>query len=64
MRRRDVARRTAWQVFRWPLVMAVANIVGIVAALVGNGPYDILSWAVLGGTLVLMVLAWRGWSVS
>ncbi len=64
MKRQGIARRTGWQVFRWPLLMAVANILGIVAALVGNGVYDILSWTVLGGTLVLMILAWRGWSAS
>ena len=62
--KRPAASRTIWQVFKWPLMMAVANVIGIVAALIGNGVYDALSWIVLGGTLVLMILAWRGWSAA
>lgn len=54
-------RRTAWQIFRWPLVMALANAIGLVAALVGDGWYDLVSWLTLGLTLVVIVAAWRGW---
>lgn len=54
--------QTGWQIFRWPLLMALANAIGLVAALVGDGWYDLVSWATLGLTLVVIVAAWRGWS--
>ena len=61
MRPRSIPRQSNWQLFRWPIAKAVANAVGIVAALVGDGWYDGLSWATLGATVVLMAVAWRGW---
>lgn len=54
-------RRTTWQIFRWPLVMALANAIGLIAALVGDGWYDLISWATLGLTLIVIIAAWRGW---
>lgn len=54
-------RQTNWRIFRWPLVMALANAIGLVAALVGDGWLDVVSWATLGLTLVVMIAAWRGW---
>lgn len=54
--------QTGWQIFRWPLLMALANAIGLVAALVGDGWYDLVSWATLGLTLVVIVAALRGWS--
>jgi len=62
VRNRRGARQTGWQIFRWPLLMALANAIGLVAALVGNGWYDLLSWLTLGLTLVVIAAAWRGWS--
>jgi hypothetical protein len=56
------AGRTGWQIFRWPLVMAAANTIGLIAALLGGGWYDYISWATLGLTLLVMGAAWRGWS--
>lgn len=53
--------QTGWETFRWPLLMALANMVGLVAALVGDGWLDVVSWVTLGLTLVVMVAAWRGW---
>jgi len=64
MKPRRAVGRTGWQIFRWPLLMAIANAVGLVAALVGDGWYDLLSWATLGVTLIVMLAAWRGWSAS
>ena len=54
--------RTTWGVFQWPLLMALANAVGLIAALLGDEWFDLISWATLGLTLVIMVAAWRGWS--
>ncbi len=56
------AGRSGWQIFRWPLVMALANLIGLVAALFGDGWYDIISWVTLGLTLAVIVAAWRGWT--
>ena len=64
MRARSVRVQSGWRIFRWPLVMALANAVGLVAALIGDGVYDLVSWATLGLTLIVMVAAWRGWAAS
>ena len=53
------SRRTLWQVFRAPLLLALLSVVGLVAALVGDGLLDLLSWLTLGSTL--LVIAWY-WS--
>lgn len=46
---------SGWQIFRWPLMLGAANIVGLGCALVGNGWLDVLSWACLGGAAALCV---------
>jgi hypothetical protein len=51
--------QSAWRIFRWPLVIGLASVVGLVAALVGDGPYDALSWLTLGGVVAVMAVAWR-----
>lgn len=61
MKSRSDTRQSGWQIFRWPLLMALANAIGLVAALVGDDGYDLLSWLILGLTLVVMVAAWFGW---
>lgn len=53
------AGQGAWRIFRWPLAIALASTVGLISALVGDGPYDVLSWLLLGGTVVIMAEAWR-----
>lgn len=40
--------RSPWMIFRWPLLIALISIVGLVSALVGDGWWDALSWATLG----------------
>ena len=47
-------RQTNWRIFRWPLVIGVASLVGLVSALIGDGWYDALSWGLLGGLLILV----------
>jgi len=42
------SRRSLWQVFRWPLALALTSAVGLVSALVGDGAYDAVSWVALG----------------
>ncbi len=51
------ASRSGWQIYRWPLLVNLLALVGIVAALIGNGVYDFLSWLCLGTTVGLMIKA-------
>lgn len=62
MKARRGGSQTGWRIFRWPALMALANAVGLVAALVGDGWFDLVSWVTLGLTLVVICAAWRGWS--
>ncbi|WP_303543536.1 hypothetical protein [Sphingomonas natans] len=59
-----MAPQSGWRIFRWPIVMGLANAVGLVAALIGDGAYDLVSWVTLGATLAIMIAAWRGWSAG
>lgn len=57
--RKKPVGRGAWRIFRWPLAIGLASVVGLIAALVGDGAYDLLSWLTLGGVVVVMLEAWR-----
>ena len=50
-------KRNLWMVFRWPLALAVLSLVGLVSALVGDGPWDALSWVALGIPLAVILVA-------
>ncbi len=52
-------RRTLWRIFRAPLGIGLLSIVGLIAALVGDGPFDALSWLGLGIPVALTL--WYGW---
>lgn len=52
-------RRTLWQIFFAPIWIGLLSIIGLIAALVGDGPYDALSWLGLGIPVVLSI--WYGW---
>jgi len=42
-----------WAIFRWPLAIGAASAAGLLAALLGDGAWDALSW---------LLLAWPvGW---
>lgn len=49
---------TTWQIFRWPLAVAILSLVGLLSALIGDGWNDLVSWLALGLTLGLMITAW------
>jgi hypothetical protein len=51
--------QSAWEIFRWPLLLGLASVVGLVSALVGDGFYDVVSWSCLGLTLLVVIAAWR-----
>lgn len=42
-----------WRLWGWPLALGVATAVGLMAALIGDGVLDTLSWACLGGVLAV-----------
>jgi hypothetical protein len=46
------------QIYRWPLLLAIASSIGLAAALVGDGFYDAVSWACLGGVVLVVVVAY------
>ena len=50
MTTRDAQRtpRSLWQIFAVPLLLGILTTVGLVAALVGDGVWDGLSWLTLG----------------
>ncbi|MCA0175397.1 MAG: hypothetical protein LCH73_03775 [Proteobacteria bacterium] len=41
-----------------PLVVALISAAGLISALVGDGPWDTLSWLALG--LAVVLCAWHG----
>jgi hypothetical protein len=48
-------QRSLGQIFAWPLAVAAASIVGLIAPLAGDGIYHVVSWVLLGGIVVLIV---------
>jgi hypothetical protein len=45
-----------FQLWGWPLVMAVLTIFGLLAALTGTGVWHWLSWIALGVPVVIIVI--------
>ncbi len=52
-------QRALRQVFAMPLLLALISIVGLVAALTGDGFRDTLSWVALGVPVLVAIWAWR-----
>lgn len=50
--------RSLGEVFRWPALLAAVTLVGLLAALLGDGWADVLSAACLGALLVVLAAAW------
>ncbi|MFP1681172.1 hypothetical protein ACLD0W_01605 [Alloalcanivorax sp. C16-1] len=46
-------------IFAVPLLIALASLIGLVAALLGDGPMDALSWLGLGIPVAAVVWAMR-----
>ena len=51
--RRSGKHYSLWQVFRWPLLLGVVTVIGLVSALLADGVWDALSWALLALPLVV-----------
>lgn len=43
-------------IWRIPIFLAMISMIGLLSALVGDGPWDLLSWFTLGTPL--LVIAW------
>jgi membrane protein implicated in regulation of membrane protease activity len=41
-----------------PAWIALASLVGLVSALLGDGSYDVVSWVVFSGLIAVFVRAW------
>lgn len=48
-----------WRIFAWPILIAVASLIGLVAALLGDGVLDALSWLGLAIPVVMVTWAMR-----
>ncbi len=44
-----------WRVFRWPMIIGMLSIVGLLSALVADGVWDGVSWAALS---IPVVVGW------
>ncbi|HWV16925.1 MAG TPA: hypothetical protein VN030_15955 [Cellvibrio sp.] len=49
--------RSSWEIYCWPAAVNAVCLVGVLAALIGDGWWDLLSWVCLGGTVMGMALA-------
>ena len=50
-------RRTLLEIFALPAIIAGLSLVGLIAALIGNGAHDVLSWATLAVPLGAIIWA-------
>ncbi|TKD53088.1 hypothetical protein [Sphingomonas baiyangensis] len=49
--------RGAWAIFAWPGLLAAATMIGLIAALIGDGLHDVLAWIALALPVVAVVVA-------
>lgn len=45
------------RVWRWPLLIAVASLIGLISALLGDGVWNTLSWITLGAPVAVVAIA-------
>lgn len=55
----NASAASLWRIFRWPLALAVLTLVGLLAALLGEGFWNVVSWLSLGVLPLAMVLVPR-----
>lgn len=55
-KKRRLMKREFWHIWTIPIALNVLGLIGLIAALVGNDGWDILSWISLG--IPLVVTAW------
>ena len=47
--------RPARQIFRVPALLAILSMIGLVSALVGDGAFDVISWATLAVPILVII---------
>ena len=54
-----MSRRTnsTGRAYLLPAILAVASLIGLVSALVGDGLFNVVSWLILGGLLAVIIWA-------
>jgi hypothetical protein len=53
------ARFSLPEIFRWPLLIALATAIGLTSALLGDGGWDAVSWIALAIPLTIVARAIR-----
>lgn len=62
-RPRHAGIRSMTAVFRAPLLLALLTVFGLLSALLGDGPWDALSWGALALPLIVIVeRIWRAFN--
>jgi hypothetical protein len=52
-----IAAQSLRRIFRWPTIIAATSLIGLLSALIGDGAWDGLSWAMLVPPVVIGLLA-------
>lgn len=55
-----IAAQSLRRIFRWPVAIAAASLIGLLSALIGDGAWDALSWAMLAPPAIIGLLATCG----
>lgn len=57
-RRLQPRRQSNWQVFFIPIVIGILSVIGLLAALIGDGVWDAVSWLTLAVPIALCGYFW------
>ncbi len=52
-------RRSLWRIFATPIGIAIASLIGLASALMGEGAWNLIAWLGLGIPVLAMVYALR-----
>lgn len=55
-----IAAQSLRRIFRWPVAIAAATLIGLLSALVGDEAWDALSWVMLAPPAIIGLLATSG----
>lgn len=47
-----------WKLWGIPILLGVSSIFGLLCALIGDGPWDVLSWLLLGLLIIVIAYFW------
>lgn len=52
-----IAAQSLRRIFRWPAIIAATSLIGLLSALIGDGAWDGLSWAMLAPPVLIVLIA-------